>query len=199
MIDIITITHSATNEEQCKKMLASLQKHEDGNYNFILRDNSVENFGFAKGCNWGAKQAKTDILGFLNPDTTVHGKFIETVEKQFKQDDNLVIVGSTFGTKKSSYSHLGLHNWVCGAAFFVRRDWFESVGGFWEGYVWSWEETDLCRQAQQLGKGIKAIDALLPITHDGTPPGVQSDRDSRYKTKHFNRGKRLYNARWRNC
>lgn len=197
MIDLITIVHNDTNKKLAERLDEQLHKYEPERYRLIVHDNSVINLGFAKGCNAGFKHATTEIVGFINPDITVHGKFIDVVQETFDRNPLAVIVGSAFGTPPSSYNHIGLRSWVCGAAFFVRSDWFERQGGFYEAYEWSWEETDLCRQAQEQGKEIIQIDAKLPFIHDQTPNEEQSEKDLEYKTLHFARGKRIYRRRWR--
>lgn len=193
MIDIVTIVHNDKNKQFAKKLEQTLELHEKDNYRLIVRDNSKDNVGFARGCNIGAKEATTNILGFLNPDVVVDGKFINKVEAQFREEA-LAITGCTFRNRSERYNHIGLRQWVCGAALFVRREWFESVGGFHEGYIWSWEETDLCRQAQDQRKVVRAIE--LPLTHDRRHVQGDSEEDKKYKHDGLKAGKKLYYERW---
>jgi GT2 family glycosyltransferase len=193
MVDLVTIVHNDMNRSFAERLRVGLELYEPDNYRLIVRDNFAVNLGFAKGCNWGAKQATSDIIGFVNPDVLVNGSFITTVESQFL-DPKVVITGCTFRKGKVDQSHNGLTNWVCGAALFVRRDWFVSNGGFFEGYVWSWEETDLCRTAESQGLEVKPI--LLPLVHDRSHVAKESLEDKTYKDKYFREGAKVYRGRW---
>lgn len=195
MIDIITIIHNEKNTIFAERLASGLNKYELENHRLIVHDNRDVNVGFAKGCNIGAQHATTEVVGFLNPDIIVRGPFIDTVQRQFDEDPELVITGCTFrDDKKERYTHIGLKTWVCGAALFARKSWFDSVGGFDESYVWSWEETDLCRQAQEDNKHVTNI--ILPLEHDRSHVSSDSPEDKRYKDKHMRIGKRLYFERW---
>ena len=59
------------------------------------------------------------------------------------------------GPPKQVSSALGdqttIVDWVSGASMFVRRDAFEEVGGFDEGYWMYWEDADLCRRLRDRG------------------------------------------------
>ncbi len=196
MIDIVTVVHNDVNTGQAKLLHDQLiQHHGAEGWNFIVRDNSEDNIGFAAGCNWGALRAeypRNPYIGFINPDCIVTGPLFRKVERVFATDKKCVITGSKFNKPKVEIRHWGLRDWVCGAAFFVRRDWFEEVEGFDEGYVWSWEETDLIREAESTGKKCKSI--LLPIQH--ASPTDDTPGDSEYKRKHFEMGRRRYERKW---
>lgn len=193
-MDIVTIIHNDKNTAFAERLSFGLHEHEYGNHRLVIRDNRDDNVGFAKGCNLGFEETTSEIVGFLNPDIIVQGPFIEFIEKQFKDDPELVITGSSFRKPGERYEHIGLKVWVCGAAMFVRRSWFESVGGFDEAYVWSWEETDLCRQAQEENKHVTNVE--LPLLHDRSHVGSDSIEDQKYKDRGMKLGKRLYFERW---
>jgi len=104
-----------------------------------------------------------------------------------------VICGHAFGKPRFEIKIWGCREWVCGAAMFVQRKWFESVGGFDERYVWSWEETDLIRQAEAEGKFVKPLD--LPLSH--ASPTENSQQDSAYKSHWFDEGQRIFESKWK--
>jgi GT2 family glycosyltransferase len=76
--------------------------------------------------------------------------------------------------------------------FFVRRDFFTAGGGFDERFVWSFEETDLIRQAQVLGKSV--VDLQLPIQH--ASPDQDTEEDAEYKRQNFDLSSTRYYAKW---
>lgn len=194
-VDIVTVTHNDRNETLALKLREDIARFEDeGRYHFHEHSNREDNLGFAKGCNRGAfrEGAEAPIIGFLNPDLIVSGPFLDVVLAEFA-DPAVVIVGSSFNKPRSHIDQWGLTNWVCGAAFFVRRDWFTEVGGFDEQFVWAWEETDLCHQAESQGKVVRSI-PLPNLSHSS--PTNDSIKDSKYKQKHFNRGAKRYWEKW---
>lgn len=62
-------------------------------------------------------------------------------------------------------------DWVTGAALAVRRDIFEAMGGFDEGYRMYFEDVDLCIRAQQAGHGVWYAPALTLIHSTGSTGG----------------------------
>jgi GT2 family glycosyltransferase len=191
--DLITVFHNATNYEQHCQLQDAIAAHEPtGGYRFIAVDNRTTNRGFAKACNLGALHAGGDapIIGFLNPDVIIEGPFLDAVERTL--DDRTVITGARFGKPQRELDIWGVRDWVCGAALFVQRRWFQSVGGFDEQFVWSFEETDLIRRAETDGWQVRSI--LLPIRHES--PAENSPEDAQYKQLHFSRGQQRYYRKW---
>lgn len=185
MIDLVTIFHNPqTRSEslQLRDQLSSL----NGIASHELVDNIVENRGFAKGCNLGASYGNAPIVGFLNPDVKVTGDFVPPVLSTIRS--GATITGCNFAKPAREIRLWGCSDWVCGAAMFVDRKWFESVGGFDERFVWSWEETALIRLAERQGKLVKSIH--LPIDHSS--PTHNSGADSAYKNKWFDHGQKLF-------
>lgn len=190
--DIVTVFHNEDNHSLHLELIEQINMHEPNRVSIIAVDNRVNNRGFAAGCNLGAQYGTAPVIGFLNPDTEVYGPFVDSVHAAFMADDNLVITGCRFGKLDREINAWGCHDWVCGAAFFVRRDWWEQVGGFDTIYRWSWEETDMIRRAQEQKKNVKSI--VLPLKHDS--PVINSDTDSAYKNHWFEHGARVFNKRW---
>ena len=128
-IDIVTVYHRDSNYRLAQVLERTLAETEDVPHTFIGVDNRKTNRGFAKGCNYGVKRGDSPIIGFLNPDVVIRGPFLGRILQVF-EDPETVITGSDFGKPKREIKTWGCQTWVCGAAFFVRRDWFESRGGF---------------------------------------------------------------------
>lgn len=191
--DLVTVFHNEHNYRQHQQLRAMLGRHEPGGgYAFIRVDNRRTNRGFGGGCNAGAftKGANSPIIGFLNPDAIIRGPFIDKVSSTLTGP--IVITGCRFNKPTRELNDWGVADWVCGAALFVTRHWFTSVGGFDPQFVWGWEETDLIRQAQAAGYGCRSID--LPIEHDS--PSTDSPTDSRYKQYHFKLGAQRFYSKW---
>lgn len=192
-IDIVTVYHNEPNHQLFLEQREALATHEpDGGYRHIGVDNRVRNRGFAAACNLGALNARigAPVIGFLNPDSTINGPFIKKVTDTLK--GTVVITGCRYDKPGKELAIWGVTDWVCGAAFFVNRKWFESVGGFDEQFVWSWEETDLIRQAEAHGLECRSIE--LPIGH--ASPSDDAPADSKYKTFHFTQGQRRFARKW---
>lgn len=194
MFDIVTVVHNHENYKLSESLLESLRQHEDpGSFNFIRHSNMGNNLGFAKGCNIGASQGDAEFIGFINPDAEILAPILATVAGVFA-DESIVITGERFNKADWELRGWGVRDWVCGACFFVRRDWFERVGRFDEGYVWAWEETDLIRRAQEEGRLVRSI--TLPVRHES--PSNDNAEDVEYKTKHFAASGARFYRRWGN-
>lgn len=191
VIDVVTVIHNDTNRRQAEFLQKDLRFYEP-KVNYIQCSNEIDNIGFARRCNRGATMGQAPIIGFINPDARVTGHFSEQVINVLNHDD-IVITGARFGKPDSHLKEWGVNDWVCGAAFFVKRNWFELVGGFDERYIWSWEETDLIKTAEKAGLVVKSIN--IPIMHSS--PDNDSNKDAAYKEKHFELGRRAFNDKWK--
>jgi len=191
-MDIVTVFHNDTNRVQADQLRFKVELYADTAHTFTAVDNTRENRGFGPACNLGASEGTGRIIGFLNPDLVIVGPFMHTVEIAFDHDPALVITGERFGKPLEEIVQWGCNDWVCGAAFFVRRTFFELMRGFDEQFVWAWEETDLIRRAVAHGMLVRSIP--LPFNHSS--PTRDSLEDSAYKAYHFDRGAKLFRQKW---
>jgi GT2 family glycosyltransferase len=60
------------------------------------------NWGFAHGCNLGAKHARGELFLFLNPDTLASQTAIETMVSHYLEDESIGIVSCSQSSKASS-------------------------------------------------------------------------------------------------
>lgn len=193
-LDIVTIFHNDKNFAESTELWKQIREHEPvGDYTFNVVDNQADNRGFSRGCNVGAVRGDSPIIGFLNPDAQVTGPFIDAVVDVLAQHPEVVITGCDHGKPQREVQGWGLRNWVCGCTMFVRRDWFDEVGGFDERYIWSFEDTDLCRQAEAQGHKVMPID--LPLEHES--PDENSPEDIRYKQRNFALANEQFWRKWR--
>jgi GT2 family glycosyltransferase len=191
--DIVTVYHNDANYLLHTRLREALALYEpDGGYRFLGVDNRTVNRGFARACNLGAfhPNATAPIIGFLNPDVEVRGPFLDAVEEALT--GNVVVTGCRYAKPRHELEAWGVADWVCGAALFVLRDWFTSVGGFDEQFTWAWEETDLIRQAETAHLACRSI--ALPIDHQS--PATNSRQDEAYKRYHFAEGQKRFYRKW---
>lgn len=189
--DIVTVYHRRANRLLAQQLEEDVKKFEP-EVNFFAVDNTEINRGFGKGCNLGATWGEAPYIGFLNPDCKVEAPFTDAIRSVFEQDYRAVIVGERYNKHRRELKGWGLNQWVCGATMFVRREWFEFVGGFDERFVLYFEETDLCRRAESEGLLVKPI--KLPIFHES--PRNDHPADVQFKRKHMKRSGRLYREKW---
>ncbi|MCX6765403.1 MAG: glycosyltransferase family 2 protein [Candidatus Moranbacteria bacterium] len=142
---------------------------------------SEENIGFGAANNIGAREAKGEILCFLNPDTKVISEDIKSLLDEFDKNDKLAIIGPKLLSDKNEVqwwcagkevtvwsiilNNLGYRRdkkiwesskkikcaWVSGAAMFIRREVFEKLGGFDEKFFMYFEDIDLCKKVRIAG------------------------------------------------
>lgn len=139
---------------------------------------SAENRGFGAGGNLGVTRARGRFVAFLNPDTTVDPGWLTALFERLN-DNRIGLVTSKIlqamqperintcgndvhisglaltrglGRPRESFSTPREIGAVSGAAFAIRRDLFEELGGFDEDFFLYVEDTDLSWRARLLGK-----------------------------------------------
>ena len=141
-----------------------------------------QNVGFLKNCNNAAKCANGKFLVFLNNDVLVNLHWLEALYDKMVSDENIAICGSkllyengvlqeaggiiwrdasgwNYGkgdiANKPEYSYFKEVDYVSGASMMVRRDFWETVGGFDERFAPAYyEDVDLAFQAIDSGKKV---------------------------------------------
>jgi len=152
------------------------------------------NLGFAGGNNRGAAGATVEALVFLNNDTEVADDWLAALVRAAEEDTSRALVTSqivywdrpdVIDSAGDGYLRCGggfkVHHGqpaatapasrevfgACGAAFLIRRDWFERLGGFDESFFMVYEDVDLSYRARLQGAHIwYAADAL--VRHGGS-------------------------------
>lgn len=193
MIDLITLYHDANTWGSLCRLTEGLLDFENGNYRLIIESNRRVNRGFSAACNAGARRASTEIIGFVNPDLIICGPFLHQVTQAFATDPRVVIAGCAFNKPRQELDQWGLNHWVCGAALFTWRNWFEQEGGFDENLVWAWDDTDLCRRAELNKLIVKPLD--LPLEH--TSPTDDTAATRAYKMHWIAESGRRYYAKYK--
>ena len=174
------------------------------------------NSGFSRSCNYGSRLAQGECLVFLNNDTRVTEGWLEHLTATIKKDRDIWIAGAKCLYPDQTIQHAGVafpehyrynlrhiyagmpanfplanyekdYQCVTGACFIIRKEDFESLGGFDERYLNGFEDVDLCLRVGQLGKRI-VYQPLCKIIH------YESKSDGRFDSASVN--KELLIERW---
>lgn len=150
------------------------------------------NLGFGGACNLAAQVGLGEYLAFLNPDTVVTPNWLEAMIAVLDGDPKVGMVtpkilllhipnwintcgndvhisGLTLcrgmGASRHEFIHMQQVSAVSGAAFVIRRELFELLGGFDESFFLYMEDTDLSWRARLAGWYILYIPQSL-VFHD---------------------------------
>ena len=204
MVSVIIVNYNGkTYLEECLKSLSKISYNE---YEVILVDNNSEdssvefvkanypevriikldqNYGFAEPNNLGAKNAKGDLLLFLNNDTLVTPDFLTELVKM-TSDPKIAIFQSlllkpngdvdssgdfvnTLGIAYSSKTKPTEPKTILsgrGAAIMIRKNKFWELGGFDQNYFASLEDVDLGWRAWIMGYKVVLVPSSI-VYHKG--------------------------------
>jgi GT2 family glycosyltransferase/2-polyprenyl-3-methyl-5-hydroxy-6-metoxy-1,4-benzoquinol methylase/tetratricopeptide (TPR) repeat protein len=168
--EVIIVDNASTDETSA--FLASLS----GDVQVITNE---QNLGFSKACNQGAKVARARYLVFLNNDTIPQEGWLQALVEEAQAYPDVAVVGSKLLYPDGTVQHAGVafaranslpyHIYrgapanatvvnqrrelqvVTAACMLVRREAFEAVGGFDEGYRNGFEDVDLCLKVRERG------------------------------------------------
>jgi len=141
-----------------------------------------ENLGFAKACNQGARAARGRYLVFLNNDTVPLDGWLVAMHKEVEEHSDVGVVGSKLLYADKTIQHAGValsrtnllpyHIYrqmpsdhpivnqrrefqvVTGACLLIRKELFDSIGGFDERFRNGFEDVDLCLKVQEAGQKV---------------------------------------------
>ena len=178
-----------------------------------------ENFGFAKACNQGAGVARSQYLVFLNNDTIPKTGWLQALVKEVETHPDVAVVGSKLLFPDGKIQHAGVvfsrdiftpyHVYarfpnhsssvnrrrefkaVTAACMLVRRESFESVDGFDEGYKNGFEDIDFCLKIGLEGRKIIYQPASELIHLESQTEGRHNYNDCNVK-RFLNRWKHLW-------
>ena len=148
---------------------------------------NAENLGFARACNQGAALASGDVLIFLNNDTEPCPGWLKPLLDALKAP-NVAVAGSmlTYPDGRVQHAGVGLRGSgrtyeafnmtdprpfgdvaaVTGACLAIRREIFNDLGRFDEGYWNGYEDVDLCLRVREAGYRIVYDPDSIVIHHE---------------------------------
>jgi hypothetical protein len=179
--------------------------------------NAKENLGFGKGHNLGVKNARGEILWFLNPDTEIITDNIREVLKEFQKVESIGVIGPRLideageiqtwsaGTYPSIWdlvkNNLGFPasrriwrsaekkeaDWVSGTALFIKKYLFQKLGGFDEKFFMYFEDIDLGKRVRKAGYKVIYF-PVFKIRHFGG----KSFKDNKLQKKYYHASQEYY-------
>lgn len=178
-----------------------------------------ENLGFAVACNQGAKLAQGRYLVFLNNDTIPLEGWLTALIQEVEASPKVAVVGSKLLYEDSTIQHGGAaFSWLYGtpyhlyvrmpadaalvnrrreiqavtaACMLVRRDAFESVGGFDEGFRNGFEDVDLCLKIREQGSRVVYQPKSMLYHLESQTPGRKA-----YEEENVNRFRSRWSSHW---
>ena len=166
--------------------------------------NNPQNLGFVHSCNQGATVAQGTYLYFLNNDTEIRSQAIESLLAVLQSDSTVGAVGSkliypngslqeagsiiwqdatgwNYGREANpfdpQYNYLREVDYCSGASLMVKKEIFDSLGGFSSEFAPAYyEDTDLCFGIRhQLGLKVIYQPQSEVIHHEGISAGKSTD------------------------
>lgn len=180
----------------------------------------TQNLNFGPACNLAAHRTSTPYLFFLNNDTLLTDGWSEPLINTMEEDYNTGAVGSLLLYPDDTVQHAGVafynnclahlylnfpasHSVVhkdrkvqatTGAALMVRKELFDSLGGFFTEYVNGFEDVDFCLRLDRNGLGydIKLAAESVIYHLESQTPGRHENDDANVNLLHKRCGKLHY-------
>lgn len=207
LFEVIVVNNDASESPVLQELRRALP--------FILIENSG-NLGFGNGGNLGARQARGNILGFINPDVLWTGAHLQGIGRLFGENRSIGIAGmalldadkrpeawsagqepgllsivcnNIIPSRRALWQKDGLSfpDWVSGGALFIRAALFSEIGGFDERFFLYFEDVDLCAEARKRGFSV-ARHTAFPLVH----LGGRSNLSSGLQKKYFHESQKKY-------
>ena len=145
----------------------------------LLADNVISSeAGRALQMNNGATQSKNEILWFLHADTSLPTNVIEVIQKSLTKNNwgrfNIKLSGSNF-LFRIIEKMINLRSCISGIAtgdqgIFVKRELFESIGGFSE--IPLMEDVELSRKIKKISKPVCIKETLTTSSRRWEKKGI---------------------------
>ena len=177
-----------------------------------------DNLSFSIANNRAAQQAKGKYLLLLNNDVVVGKSSVKIMVEALETDDSAGIAGAkliypdTLKVQHAGVAHMlwgYISNYgvggnpkdfrlndrkhvfaVTGAMLLIRRELFEQIGGFDEGYHWGYEDIDLCLKAHMQRKNVLYVPEAESLHYESAT--LKSKRDENVVDQNY----KLFRKNW---
>jgi GT2 family glycosyltransferase/glycosyltransferase involved in cell wall biosynthesis len=187
----------------------------------VVYKSIIQNKGFIRNCNKGAKSAKGDVLIFISNGTEVQDGWLSAILDTFNYYHDAGVVGgkllksngslheaggiiwsdgsvSSYGRGDDpldwQYNYVREVDYVSGVCLAIKKEAWEKCKGFDERYLPGYEELDLCITVREMGYKVYYQPRSVVIYHECINSGANFKSDIK-STKLSNKEK-LYN-KWR--
>lgn len=169
----------------------------DKTYNLVKDYQNIKfiktstNLGYGKANNLGISYAKTKYILILNPDIIIDERSILALYDKINKYDNIGVLApslysqnnkrrtngsKSFLTKKSNKKIKEIDNfaygdtcydYVIGCALFMKRNFFNKIGGFDEDFFMYFEDNEICDRVHKFNKTVIEISSSKMIHMEG--------------------------------
>lgn len=152
------------------------------------------NRGFSAGNNSGIRAAETPVVVLVNPDVELHPDALRYLVTPMRTDEAIGLVGGKLLYPNGDVQFLGgaitqpqafpMHftepgpetaDYIIGALMAIRREVFDAIGLFDEGYFLYYEDADFCQRARRAGFTITLAPNAIGVHHESAATDRRSD------------------------
>lgn len=171
----VYVVDNASTDNTVKQLYSIKEKMKGQLGNFEIIE-SKENLGFGKGNNLGFSKGSSDIVCFFNIDTEVLDTTLPELEKAIDNSDENTAM---WELRQFPYEHPKLYDaitleslWSSGAAFAIKREVYQKLGGFDEKIFMYAEDVDLSWRLRSFGYKIKYVPKSVIMHYSYESAGV---------------------------
>ena len=158
-ISIFVVDNNST-DETINRLKYMKEKCEKKLREFVIIESS-KNLGFGGGNNLGFSKGTDEIACFFNIDTELYFDTLQNLEDDIKNSNENVVL---WELRQFPYEHPKMYDalthetsWSSGAAFAVKREIFEKLGGFDDEIFMYAEDVDLSWRIRSFGYKLKYV------------------------------------------
>lgn len=183
--------------------LKRAQREQGKSFGRFVIEKNKENLGFGRGNNLGVRLGQSPYVLFLNIDTEVFPDTLSKLSSQICQDE--LTEFALWELRQMPYEHpknydilTGETSWASGAAFAMRREVFERIGGFDKNIFMYGEDVDLSWRVRAEGKKLRYVPKAAVIHHSYCEPGKAKLNQYIYSAVYNQLLRRKFGT-WKDC